>query len=103
MTKIEPTYTPLGLDSKTLNDLFVRYDDRQLLWLSGYLYGLSVAKNAPTNLTDLQTVPNAVSNGSTEKLPIMSSPIGTTIITMPATGRSYYNRIAGFVSSRLFI
>lgn len=64
---------PIGLDSKTLNDLFVKYDDRQLLWLSGYLYGLSVGKNAPNNLLDLQNLNNSGnslnSENSGQKLP----------------------------------
>ena len=62
---------PLGLDIKTLNDLFVKYDDRQLLWLSGYLYGLSVGKNAPHGLSDNVGAGLAptLSNGVADRLP----------------------------------
>ena len=59
---------PLGLDTQVLNDLFIRYDDRQLLWLSGYLYGLSVAKNPAGNLDDMQLALNSNGDGVLEKL-----------------------------------
>ncbi len=59
---------PLGLDTQVLNDLFIRYDDRQLLWLSGYLYGLSVAKNPAGNLDDMQLALNSNGDSVLEKL-----------------------------------
>ncbi len=60
---------PLGLDTQVLNDLFIRYDDKQLLWLSGYLYGLSVAKNATGFGADTKLAPGIIGNGIAEKLP----------------------------------
>ena len=59
---------PIGLDTQVLNDLFIRYDDKQLLWLSGYLYGLSVAKNTSGVGSDVQIAPSAKGIGIAEKL-----------------------------------
>lgn len=36
---------PIGFDTKSLQQMTESLDDKQLLWLSGYLYGLSAAKS----------------------------------------------------------
>lgn len=36
---------PIGFDTKSLQQMTETLDDKQLLWLSGYLYGLSAAKS----------------------------------------------------------
>ncbi len=43
---IEHLALPIGLDTASLQNFTENLDDRQLLWLSGYFHGLSVAKHS---------------------------------------------------------
>ena len=52
---------PAGLNEQTLDNLTANLSDRQLLWLSGYMYGLSKGQNAPSISANQ---PAAIQNGT---------------------------------------
>ena len=52
---------PAGLNEQTLDNLTANLSDRQLLWLSGYMYGLSKGQNAPSISAN---IPSVIQNGT---------------------------------------
>jgi sulfite reductase (NADPH) flavoprotein alpha-component len=83
---------PVGLNEQTLDNLTSNLNDRQLLWLSGYLYGLSKNQNT-TFVSNVGEVSNLadVKIGTPQYKPQISSistqePIKLTILYGSQTG-----------------
>jgi sulfite reductase (NADPH) flavoprotein alpha-component len=47
---------PVGLNEQTLDNLTANLSDRQLLWLSGYLYGLSKNQNSVSAIQNIAAI-----------------------------------------------
>ena len=85
--------SPLPIESadNNLNQLIATYDDRQLLWLSGYLYGLANAKadnRVPSDVVYRSPVAPSVSTGTNGNIAIAVKPSKVTILFGSQSGNS---------------
>jgi sulfite reductase (NADPH) flavoprotein alpha-component len=83
---------PVGLNEQTLDNLTANLSDRQLLWLSGYLYGLSKTQNTlPKSeirfpISEIQTPPYQSQNQPQINVAVAQEAIKLTILYGSQTG-----------------
>lgn len=89
--KIAPQKSLLNIDTNALESITAQLDDRQLLWLSGYLYGISTEKYAMrtknTQVSDKNTPPS-VSSQILDKTPTVVAPTKATILYGTQSGNA---------------
>lgn len=89
--KIAPQKSLLNIDTNALESITAQLDDRQLLWLSGYLYGISTEKYAMrtknTQVSDKNTPPS-VSSQILDKTPAVVAPTKATILYGTQSGNA---------------
>jgi sulfite reductase (NADPH) flavoprotein alpha-component len=85
---------PVGLNEQMLDNLTANLSDRQLLWLSGYLYGLSKNQNAAlvsnvgevSNLADVRGTQYQIQNQPQINVAVAQEAIKLTILYGSQTG-----------------
>lgn len=83
MAVLQNSTLPIEQADNKFDQLISTYDDRQLLWLSGYLYGLANAKADNRVATDVvyrSPVAPSVSNGTNGNVAVAAKPSKVTIL-----------------------
>ena len=83
MAVLQNSTLPIESADNKLDQLIATYDDRQLLWLSGYLYGLANAKaenRVPSDIVYRSPVTPAVTTGTNGNAAIAVKPTKVTIL-----------------------
>ena len=83
MAVLQNSTLPIESADNKLNQLIATYDDRQLLWLSGYLYGLANAKadnRVSSDLVYRSPVAPSVSTGTNGNAAVATKPSKVTIL-----------------------
>ena len=83
MAVLQNSTLPIESTDNKLNQLIATYDDRQLLWLSGYLYGLANAKadnRVSSDLVYRSPVAPSVSTGTNGNAAVATKPSKVTIL-----------------------
>ena len=90
MAVLQNSTLPIESGDNKLEQIIATYDDRQLLWLSGYLYGLAQSKtgsSAPSNVVYRSPVetPSVATNGN---VAVAAKPTKVTILYGSQSGNS---------------
>ena len=91
MAVLQNSTLPIESADNKLNQLIATYDDRQSLWLSGYLYGLANAKadnRVSSDLVYRSPVAPSVSTGTNGNIAIAVKPSKVTILFGSQSGNS---------------
>ena len=83
MAVLQNSTLPIESADNKFDQLISGYDDRQLLWLSGYLYGLANAKadnRVPSDVVYRSPVTPSVTTGTNGNVAVAAKPSKVTIL-----------------------